>query len=111
MEDGRPDPRGRFATREVVREYWPDGRVKSERGVREDGTEAWTYWYPDGTVQQELVPGEVSGTVTMRRHRSDGSLRSTIEYREGRKHGSWREFRSDGSLKSERRYEDGRLLA
>lgn len=115
MKDGGEDRERSFSGRSVgsslERTFWPDGAPRSECGVREDGTEAWTFWYPDGRVQQELVPGPVPGEVEVRRYRPDGTLSSTIGYRDGRKHGAWRTFDRAGRPLGERRYEDGRPVS
>ncbi len=112
MRDPMKEHERRFTGRKVAdtveRAFWPNGKLQSERGIREDGSEAWTFWYPDGTVQQEMTPGTAPGVTTVRRYRPDGTLRSAIDYRNGKKHGAWREFAADGTLVRERLYEDGK---
>lgn len=113
MEKSVPGDRftGRKAASGIVREFWPNGKLRSERGLREDGSEAWIFWYPDGTIQQEITAGDAPEVTTVRRFRPDGSLRSTIDYRGGKKHGAWCEYAPDGTLIQERRYEDGKPSA
>lgn len=114
MKDESGSGESPFTGRKIMigleRTFWPDGAPRSEIGTREDGTEAWTFWYPDGQVQQELVPSRGVGEVEIRRYRQDGTLVSTVGYREGRKHGAWRTYDRAGRPTSERRYEDGRPL-
>lgn len=72
-----------FAQADEVSRY-PDGKLRWEKVLQEDGQRRYRAWYPDGTLREEGA------------------------WRGDRPEGTWRGFASNGALVWEGRYEDGK---
>ena len=102
------------AATEVVKEYWPDGALKSSKEVvrRPDGTAVenglCTTWYESGLKQYEAtyVNGQISGTATA--WHPNGRVWTTEEYVNGVRHGTRTAYDPEGHRVQEEHYYDGK---
>jgi YD repeat-containing protein len=126
--------------REVVEEFWPDGKPRLHREVLrspagalvDDGT--YTRWYENGLkeYQATYVRGRLHGVETAwhqngqkrteqhydhgARHGArydwdeQGRLRREEHYVKDRPHGTWTIWKPDGSIKWQARFDHGKPL-
>lgn len=107
-----PMPDAPPADVDVVREHWPNGRLKVEQQVlrRSDGTVVphgrYTAWYDNGQMEYEAtyVEGQIDGIETAW-HRN-GQKRTEQHYRRGLRHGPRYAWDEHGRLRQEENYAD-----
>ena len=99
-----------FGQEEVKKEYWDNGKLKSESHYKDGNLDGrTTEWYEDGEVKS--VGYYDNDKLEAKREFWDNSeLKSASNYKDGKLNGKKTEWYEDGKVKSVNYYYNGKLL-
>jgi antitoxin component YwqK of YwqJK toxin-antitoxin module len=114
LDEPEPPPPATFVERQVVKNEYPDEKIRWERQVARYSDNSFVAdgfyreYHPNGQlfVEGNYKDGRQEGSWTY--WYEDGTQNRQVTYKNGKPDGSWESYRADGTLAAVRSFKDGR---